>query len=173
MSVFLQPIYTQTVGAGGSVGVTFNNIPQTFTDLKVVISARGAVGNFTDVLPLTINGNFNLGARWLDGYNGAASSASTTSAASYGLYVREPASTATSNTFGSAEIYIPNYANTSTFKSFTMDVVTENNSSTNYFTQLYGGLYPSTNAITSIGFLISNGAIVQHSTFTVYGITKG
>jgi hypothetical protein len=164
-------ISTQTVGAGGSVGITFSNIPQTYTDLKVMISARGATGNFTDVLPLTINGNFNLSARWIDGYNNAASSASATSAANYGVYVREPASTATANIFGNAEIYIPNYTG-STFKSFTMDIVSPNASSTNYFNQLYAGLYPSTNAITSIGFLISNGAIVQNSTFTLYGINK-
>lgn len=171
MSVFLQPIYTQTI-ASNVASVTFNNIPQTFTDLKLVISSRGAAGNYTDVLPITINGNFNLSARWLEGTNATVGSSNATSAQNYAVYVREPASTATANTFSNVEMYIPSYTG-SNFKSFIMDVASENSSSTNYHVQFYAGLYPSSSAITSIGFLVSNGAIVQHSTFTLYGITRG
>ncbi len=31
---------TVTVGAGGSSTITFSNIPQTYTDLRIVLSAR-------------------------------------------------------------------------------------------------------------------------------------
>jgi hypothetical protein len=172
MSVFLQPIYTQTVGSGGVAGVTFNNVPQTFTDLKIVISSRGASANFTDVLPLGFNGIYNLSATWLQGYNGAASSDRVTTASAYGVYIREPSSTATASTFSNTEIYIPNYTS-SNYKSFIVDDIEENNSSTNYYTRLGAGLIPTTSAITTLNFYISNGAIVQYSTFSVYGITKG
>ena len=40
MTIAMQPIYTQTVGAGGTTVISFNNIPQTFTDIQMVISAR-------------------------------------------------------------------------------------------------------------------------------------
>ena len=39
MTIAMQPIYTQTIGATAG-GIVFNNIPQTFTDLKVVVSTR-------------------------------------------------------------------------------------------------------------------------------------
>ena len=42
MSVFLQPIYTQTVGSGGASSIAFNNIPQTFTDLLIKMSVRAS-----------------------------------------------------------------------------------------------------------------------------------
>jgi hypothetical protein len=37
MTIAMQPIYTQTVGAGGAASVIFNNIPQTFTDPFAVV----------------------------------------------------------------------------------------------------------------------------------------
>jgi hypothetical protein len=167
----MQAIYTQTIGAGGVAGVTFNNIPQTYTDLKIIISARGASGNFTDVLPLTINGNYNLSVTHIQGYNNVTASFRSPSSASYGTYLREPASTATATTFSNTEIYIPNYSS-SGFKSFIIDNTSENNSATDNYTLLGAGLYPYSNPVKSLGLLISNGAIVQNSTFTVYGIGR-
>jgi aspartate/tyrosine/aromatic aminotransferase len=40
----ITPIYTQTVGSGGALSIAFNNIPQFYTDLKVVISGRTTGG---------------------------------------------------------------------------------------------------------------------------------
>jgi hypothetical protein len=167
----MQAIYTQSIGAGGVAGVTFQNIPQTYTDLKIVISARGAYSNFTDILPLAINGNYNLSVTQIQQYNTIGSSFRSPSSASYGTYVREPAGTATTSTFSNTEIYIPNYAS-SGFKSFTMDVTSENNHASDCFNLLSAGLYPHSTPIKSFTFLISNGGIVQNSTFTVYGIGK-
>ena len=58
MTVFLQPIYTQTVGSGGASSITFNNIPQGFADLKLEISARtaGAVTNTDWVMSFNNDG---------------------------------------------------------------------------------------------------------------------
>ena len=57
MSVFMQPIYTQTMGAVGAQSVTFNNIPQGFTDLVLEVSGRGTDPTqiFTDAI-LSFNG---------------------------------------------------------------------------------------------------------------------
>jgi hypothetical protein len=48
MTIAMQPIYTQTVGSGGATSITFNSIPQTFTDLKLSISIRGADSALTE-----------------------------------------------------------------------------------------------------------------------------
>ena len=167
----MQAIYTRTIGAGGVAGFTFNNIPQTYTDLKIVVSSRGAYSNPVDVLPLGFNGMYNLSATWLQGNSGSATSDRVTSGTSYGVFIREPAGTATSDTFSNTEIYIPNYTNSS-FKSFIVDDSAENNSSTSYWIRLGAGLIQSNSPITSITFYISNGAIVQNSTFTLYGISR-
>lgn len=167
----MQALFTQTIGAGGVSGVTFNNIPQTYTDLKIVISSRGAYSNPVDVLPLGFNGIYNLSATWVQGNSSSATSDRVTAATAYGVFVREPAATATSNTFSTTDIYIPNYTSSS-FKSFIVDDTTDNNSSTNYWLRLGAGTIPANTPITSITFYISNGAIVQHSTFTLYGISR-
>ena len=36
----MTPIQTVTVGSGGAANITFSNIPQTYTDLVIKISAR-------------------------------------------------------------------------------------------------------------------------------------
>lgn len=170
MAVFMQPIYTQTVSSGvGSV--TFNNIPQGFTDLKLVVSSRGASANFTDVLPLAVNGSYNLSSTWMQSYNSGASSDRTVTANTYTTYIREPSSTATANTFSNTELYFPNYTSGS-YKSFVINDTAENNSIGNAFVRIGAGLYSNTNPITSLSFTISNGAIVQNSTFSLYGISN-
>jgi hypothetical protein len=171
MSVFMQPLFTQTIGAGGASSVTFNNIPQGFTDLKVVVSSRGANANFTDVLPFAVNGSFNLSSTWLQGYNTAASSDRYTTAQTYNTYIREPAATATANTFSSTELYFPDYTS-GNFKTIVIDDTAENVSSTNYFLRIGAAVYPSTSPITSLTFTISNAAIVQNATFSLYGISN-
>lgn len=159
----MQPIYTQTVGSGGATSITFNNIPQTFTDLKVVISSRElSTANFT--LEFNFNGiGANRTSRFVQGSGTAASSSSTSS-----FPFISNANTTTANTFGNAEIYIPNYTG-SAFKSLIIDSVSENNATLSY-QRLSANLWSNTAAITSIAF--STG-IAEYSTFSLYGITKG
>jgi len=168
MSVFLQPIYTQTVGAGGASAVTFNSIPQTFTDLMVVHSIRDS-NTAAAHQYIAFNGsglNFSNTVAFGDG----ATAYSQRRTDNILLFTNESAA-ATANTFNSLQMYIPNYAG-SNFKSFIMDCVTETNGSTAY-PSLTAGLWRSTSAITSLTFTSAGTVYVQHSTFTLYGITKG
>ena len=114
MSVFLQPIYMQTVGAGGAGSVKFNNIPQNFTDLKVEISGRGASNPNSiqaDVLVMYINNNVSniYGATQLYG-NGSGVYSNRISSQPNTFIGTAPSSGATANTFGNTEIYISNYS---------------------------------------------------------------
>jgi hypothetical protein len=60
--------------------------------------------------------------------------------------LRQCLATATANTFGNTEFYIPNYTS-SNYKSFSVDGVTENNATAAF--ALYAGLWSNTAAITS------------------------
>lgn len=172
MSVFLQPIYTQTVGSGGTSSITFNSIPQTFTDLKVVVSARGTSSATTNEVYFIVNSDSSTvySQTYLNGNGSAAASSRFTG---YGGFVVNyiPAATATANTFSNSEYYIPNYTGAN-FKQIIADLTSENNATAaNLF--LYADLYRSTSPVTSLTFAAGGGVLAQYSTFTLYGITKG
>ncbi len=172
MSVFLQPIYTQTVGATSVGSVTFNNIPQTFTDLKLVISARNNnSAGFGVGLFMQLNGTST--AYSYTGIYGDGSSAGTSRFANTTemLAGESGQSNLTANTFGNTEIYIPNYTSTN-FKQVISDGVGENNGTTSLL-RLYASLWQNTAAVTSLRVFYSSILFTQYSTFTLYGITKG
>ena len=165
----MTPIFTQTVGAGGAASVTFNNIPQTFTDLAIKVSARSGRATVEDGLVVRFNGTTTgYSYRILAGNGSTASSVGTIY--EQGWTVRIPAANSTSNTFGSADIYIPNYTS-ATNKSFSADGVTENNA-TEAWQTLSALLWSNTNAIASVAFSAANSTLQQGSTFTLYGVTN-
>jgi hypothetical protein len=154
-----------TVGAAGASSVTFSSIPQTgYTDLVLKISAR-AVGVDNQ---LTFNGSTTSdSSRYLIGTGSSAISGADGS----NIQLQgTPESGFTANTFGSMDIYIPNYASSNN-KSVSIDTVTENNATTSY--QFLGaGLWASSAAITSITVTNNSGPYTQYSTFYLYGIAK-
>lgn len=163
-------IASVTVGSGGAGNVIFTSIPQTYTDLCIKASIRdNHSGVVQTTLGLYINGQ---------GYPDSASSyrtlygngSSAFSANLSGYYIQAGYSTsasATANTFGNTEIYIPNYAG-SAYKSFSADGVAESNTSAAEM-QFAAGLRANTAAITQIE--VSNGyTFQQYSTVTLYGI---
>ena len=97
---------------------------------------------------------------------GNGSTAASASASSLGFQVNGDTSTA--NTFGSAQIYIPNYAGSNN-KYLSFENITENNATTAY-ANLIAGLWSQTTAITSLGIVPSGTTIKQYSTAYLYGI---
>jgi hypothetical protein len=159
-----------TVGAGGSSTITFNNIPQNYTDLIIKISGRTAAAQ--GVAQLSFNGTTNnLSSRIIYGIGSSAGSASYASVIRAGYIV---GTDYTASTFSNNEIYIPNYSG-STSKSISIDSVTENNA-TEAYSSLNAGLWSNVTGITSLTLTVlnnSNGVastFVQHSTATLYGI---
>lgn len=166
MSVTL--ISTITVGAGGAASIDFTSIPGTYTDLMVVLSGQASNAN-TDG-NVTFNGlTTNLSSRQLYGSGSATGSANN--ASKILSYALANASTYTANTFSNVTIYVPNYAG-STNKSVSIDAVVENNA-TAAFQSLIAGLWASTAAITQVTLKADTGNLVQYSTASLYGITKG
>jgi hypothetical protein len=162
-------ISTVTVGAGGQASIDFTSIPGTFTDLLIVLNGRADNAN-TDG-NVTFNGlTTNLASRQLYGSGSASGSATNaTKVLSYGL---ADASSYTANVFSNVQIYVPNYASTTTFKSVSIEAIVENNATAAY-TTLVAGLWSSNSAITQVTLKADTGNFAQYSTASLYGIIKG
>ena len=170
----MQPIYTQTVGSGGAASITFNSIPQDFTDLRLIASSRmgSASGNYG----VRFNADATNSYSWtyLTGNGTSSSSGRLGSASLTELVVGQINGTdTTADVFSYSSISIPNYT-LSNFKQVSADGIRENNATTG-IQILDASMWLKTAAITSLTIrpYAGNGTFVQHSTFTLYGITKG
>lgn len=162
-------IATTTVGAGGTGGFDFTSIPATYTDLKLVFSIRSDLAVTTRGMYFIINGDFaNYTVKRL---YGDGSGTYTTSSTNVEFMTAATGASSTSNTFSSGEIYLPNYAG-STNKSWSADIITENNA-TAAEQNLYAGKWASTSAINRLQLATGNGVWVQYSSASLYGILKG
>ena len=160
---------TLTVNTGS---VAFTSIPNTYTDLKLVISARSTT-NAPSVYFLFNNYGAALYSNTSLTGNGASTQSSfRLSASTFNRFDSSgQGSTMTANIFGPVELYMPNYSGTSGFKSFIYDACVEQNSTagTNYYNFTGAGLYRSTTAINRID-VVYDSNMIPNSTFTLYGI---
>ncbi len=156
--------------------IEFTSIPQGYTDLVIVLSARGdRASSEVDQLQLTFNGSTSgYSYRTLYGLGAGGSGSGNASAQGSIPNIWINGNQSTSNTFGNASIYIPNYTSSNN-KSISFDIVTEGNvsGSTAYtiFTGFQAGLWSNTSAITSVKLAEYIGTnLITNSTFTLYGI---
>jgi hypothetical protein len=158
---------TITVGAAGASSVTFNSIPQTgYTDLVIKASIRTLYAGASEFVSVYPNGSGSNGTR--RALYGTGSAVGSESAANI-RFDYFSGNTTTANTFGSGEIYIPNYTS-SNFKSFSMEGVAETNA-TAVAMAMTAGLWSQTTAITSLQFVPGNGNFMQFTTFSLYGVS--
>jgi hypothetical protein len=117
---------------------------------------------------LAVNGSTTgYSERMLYGRAGTTASASSTSAF-FNWPGTVDGSTATSTTFSTVGIYIPNYASSNN-KAFSSENATENNGSEGII-EIWSGLWSNTAAITSLSATLGNGNFAQYSTASLYGI---
>ena len=171
MAATHQFISSSTVGSGGSTSVVFSSIPQIYTDLKVVWSAQNnrADGNFGYLMVAfnSSSSSFSLKTMYSTGSSGSqGSSTETSNYASFALGTQWQGA----NTFGSGQMYIPNYSS-GAYKSFYVDEVNEKDTS-EVVNNFFAGLWSNTNPITSITFTTTGNATKfnQYSNFYLYGI---
>jgi len=167
MALTYQAITTTTVGSGGAANIELTSIPQDYTDLLILVSARTNRGDQNDNLRVQFNGNSSSYSYRLLYGTGASAGSEFGSPAyiDYAGYIC--GNIATGNTFGNVLLYIPNYGS-SNFKSLYADGVAETNA-TSISMGLNAGLWSNTSAITSIT-ITTIGTILQHSSATLYGI---
>jgi hypothetical protein len=160
-------IASSTVGSGGASSINFSSIPQTYTDLQVVFSLRGTTSQIYILTDIYFNGSTSgFSSIGMEGNGGSAVSYTNAS-----IYTNAGnGATATSNTFSSHSVYIPNYT-VAENKSVSVDGVLETNASTAYVS-MQAGIWSNTSAITSIQIIPRADSYVQHSTAYLYGIVK-
>lgn len=165
----MQLIQHQELGSA-QASLTFSSIPQSFTDLVLVFSARS---NRTSAAVDTVRARFNgvttgYSYRALEGTGSGVSSFTSTSF-NAGICATD---SCTTNAFGSSTLYIPNYTGGAA-KSGSADGVSESNASgANQF--LTASLSTATAAINSIEIAPETGTqFKQYTSATLYGITKG
>ena len=161
-------IEAKTLGSAVS-SIDFTSIPQTYTDLKLVISARSSTEEH-----YAIGFNSNTSS-----YSGISLRGSGTAIATYLTTAYSYGSTAiglgyindVTSTFTNCEIYIPNYTSSNN-KSLSADNVQEKNVSGPVYANLTVGLWSNSAAITSIQIKTQAGNLAINSTFYLYGISK-
>ena len=160
-------IASSTVGSSGTSNIDFISIPNTYTDLKLLVSARNTTTGEQEFIKIKFNSNTSsYTLRTLQG-NGYLPSSETYSQPWAGFAVGTNAVAA--SLFSNNEIYIPNY-NSSEYKSFSVDSVAERNEAYNQLI-LSANLWSNTAAITSINLSMEGGYnFIQYSNFYLYGI---
>ena len=162
MAVTYKLIETVTVGSGGAASVDFTSIPQSYTDLKIVLSGRATIAD--NAVQGAFNGSTsNFSNRIL--YGNGASAVSNTPANNTVMY--QNFSTETASVFANSELYIPNYLS-SNKKSISLDNVNEANATTAYIVPM-AYIWDNTASISSIKIQITSG-IAQYSSAYLYGI---
>jgi hypothetical protein len=158
--------------ASAAASISFTSIPQTFTDLVMVISTRSDSANSGfpwQQANLSVNGNTaSLTGRQLYGLGNSV--ASNTYSGS--LLADWGQSTATvANTFSNSIVYFPNYT-LAINKSISIDAVQESNG-TSAAMGIIAGLWSNTAAITSLTLTTGIGNFVATSSISLYGVTSG
>jgi len=161
-------ISSQTL-ASTATTVTFSSIPQTYTDLLIVASARSGYAGSGDTIVAQFNGDAvttNYTYRRLIG-NGTTSSSASGNFFFVGYCT---GSTDTANTFGSAQLIIPNYSATG-IKGGSADSVYENNAAL-AIQGIHANSWSGTAAITSVALTAPSATAFQiGSIFSIYGLT--
>lgn len=167
MSVTCELISKQVLGTS-STTVTFSKIPQTYTDLYLVVSARSTTSAKAVAAQLTFNGSTTGYSERLLYGTGTSALTTTRTGSWFQWCVDAVGATATANTFGCGEVYIPNYtgAANKTVSSVTVDE--DNATAGNIYVN--AALWSNTAAITSISLQDGGGSFVAGSTFFLYGI---
>ena len=155
-------IATTTLGSAGTA--TFSNIPQTYTNLVIVM--QGAPVSSGPSIGMQFNGDTgtNYSFTYMFG-NGSTASSGRGTSRTYGVlfdFVVGMPTTSLSTAIAS----IPQYQNTSTYKSYIA-----RGSNANTGTDSNVGLWRSTAAITSLSIITTSGSNYQTGAiFSLYGI---
>lgn len=161
---------TTTRATDGTIDVS--SISQAYSDLVLLIIARGTDAATTDTLKLVLNNDTasNYGSQRLQGTAGTASATESNSAAFVSAGVM-PAAAATSGYFWFAEVVIPGYTSTTWNKVAYIDYAYGTAITTGARFRVAGmGLWNSTaaiNRVTLSGF--STAALLTGSTLRIYG----
>ena len=151
--------------------VTFSAIPQTYTDLQILYSARRSAGSdYAGNLYLTFNGATSRYYEILLYQAGASVGSVAKSNVDAYLNWTALAQSLGTNVWSSGQFYIPNYTS-SNAKLISSEFVSEDTNTNPWFLINAASWNPTSNVpITSITFTPASNNIASGSTFYLYGI---
>lgn len=162
----MELIAHQELGSAAA-NITFSSIPQTYTDLMLLISPQITAQNYVFV---NVNGSSaNHTFRNLINELGTVDSY-TESAYGVNAFPVGPMFSQNGSIPSNVAVYFPNYTS-SNAKTVTADFVSEANSA-NVIGGILAGLWNNTAAITSLVLALSTGNIGAGSSATLYGIRR-
>ena len=163
-------LISSNILASSAASVTFSAIPATFTDLVLRVSGRTDRGSTFNTVLIEFNSNTsNYSYTTLTG-QGSAVSSTRVSSVGYANFGVISGDTNTANTFGSGELYIPNYT-VSQNKTFSAFTVNESNAATIINQGVYANLWQNSSAITQIKLTPDPATnFISGSSFYLYGI---
>lgn len=163
-----------------STSILFSNIPNRFTDLRLVMSLRSTNNDHIDASAIKINGSTSISVRSLYGAGATNIPYGTgTVLIGYGYTGVTAATFASSNTFSSTEVYLANYATSSPKAYFSEAFISSDGSNGGPYPgyvelRLSAGLWNNSAPITSLEVYSPNGnSWVAQSSASLYGITRG
>ena len=164
MNETMTKISSTTLAASQSA-ITFSNIPQTYSDLKVVISARNANNNYGGY-QVRLNGLTTGSHRYLRAYNGTSLQTGTVSSMVDVAVL--PISSDSASVFSTDTLYIPDYTSAHD-KVFYLDS-TRDITTADSVVRMVTGYQISTIPVTSLIITLDTDSFAAQSTFTLYGI---
>lgn len=169
----MQRIAYQVITGSTVTDFDFQNIPQTYQDLVVVVNARttaAATSSAFYFTPIISNQPASPCSRTILSSDGVTASSSRNTGQDTIFAGTVPAASATSGIFGSIKIDILNYANTSTFKTCLFRTAADRNGSGD--TTLGVGLVRGTNGVARINISTFSGSVywAVGSTVELFGV---
>lgn len=167
MPATYEPIATTTLSSTANT-ITFSNIPNTYTDLRIVANVKHTSGRY--FVRLQFNGNTNSDYSWTHLYSFASGTTGSTQSSSQSYIAFGQAGSPTENPgFYTADIL--SYAG-NTNKAVLLRESANVNSTSNGGLTVGVGLWRSTNAITSVNIHTTINSFAIGSSATLYGILK-
>ena len=162
------PISTITVSGSSVSTIQFTGIPQTYTDLKLVFSARTTSGSGLAYSTFTVNNAASTNVVFRNIVTEGSATVSTYTQVAYGTGGETTAggTPGTNPIFNSTEIYLYNYSG-NTAKAYSIDMTMGHI----LWFWMSANTMSLTTPITSLHFYNANN-FAQYSTATLYGIRK-
>lgn len=163
---------TVTVGSGGSSSIEFTNIPQTYTDLKILLSIKEASTSSSGATYIDVRLNGSTGTYAIRRVVGFGSSITSNTAQTSGFmsigYFNNSRTTM-ADMFTNAELYFANYTGAN-YKTVSCEFSMPDNTTTGPYTGFGAGIWENTSAINSILIRADGFNLTQYSEATLYGI---
>lgn len=163
MPATYEPIATTTLSSAQTT-ITFNSIPATYTDLKIVMRAKGNTGGINVSLRFNNDATATYSYVTLNGVGGSGTSAIQSGSSQVLLTA---ATTISTSNFGLLIVDVLDYVTTTRFKSI-LHTYSNDNNNTGAVSSIVG-MWRSTAAIDRIDLGINNTMAIG-TTATLYGI---